>query len=85
MSLKDAIAGLAEASGTSAYTIAKHLAEAKPSDSSRPDSYGSTVRRVLNNPDKASWENLKLVLEALGVDAEAALAIAISAATKAKA
>jgi len=90
MSLKNAIATLVETSSTTNYQIAVHLGQHKPpkpgkKQSDRPDSYGSTVRRVLDNPDQATWENLKLVLDALGVDAEAALEFAISAAAKARA
>lgn len=78
--LKDTIAALAESQGITTYKIAKHLAEAKPNPtgSSRPDRMNSTVRRVLDDPDAASWENVRLVLAALGVDAEAAIAIAAS-------
>jgi hypothetical protein len=32
----------------------------------------------MQNPEAASWENVRLVLAALGVDAEAAIAIAAS-------
>ncbi len=78
--LKDTIAALAESQGISTYKIAKHLAEHKPSEtgSGRPDRLSSTVNRVMADPDKASWENVRLVLAALGVDAEAAIAIAAS-------
>jgi hypothetical protein len=82
--LKDTIAALAESRGDiTTYKIAQHLAAHKPEQtgkkqSGRPDRYGSTVRRVMLNPESASWENVKLVLAALGVDAEAAIAIAAS-------
>ena len=88
MSLKDAIADLERASNVTGYQIAVHMAKHKPENpnkkSDRPDAYGSTVRRVLAEPDKATWENLRIVLDALGVDAEAALTIAISSAAKVK-
>lgn len=78
--LKDTIAALAESQGITKYKIAKHLAEHKPNPegSGRPDRMNGTVARVMADPDKASWENVRLVLAALGVDAEAAIAIAAS-------
>jgi hypothetical protein len=82
--LKDTIAVLAKSrEDITTYKIAQHLAAHKPEQqgkkkSDRPDRYGSTVRRVMLNPESASWENVKLVLAALGVDAEAAIAIAAS-------
>lgn len=78
--LKDTIAALAESQGVTVYKISKYLAEhkANPTGSNRPDRMNSTVRRVLDDPENASWENVRLVLAALGVDAEAAIAIAAS-------
>lgn len=72
--LKDTIAALAESQGITNHQIAKHLAKhkANPTGSARPDRMNSTVRRVLDDPENASWENVRLVLAALGVDAEAA-------------
>lgn len=85
--LKDTIAVLAKSrEDITTYKIAQHLAAHKPEQQGkkksdrpdRPDRYGSTVRRVMQNPEAASWENVRLVLAALGVDAEAAIAIAAS-------
>lgn len=78
--LRDTIADLAKNQKITNYQIAKHLAEHKPNpkNSGRPDRMNGTVARVFADPDKASWENVRLVLAALGVDAEAAIAIAAS-------
>ena len=78
--LKDTIAALAEAQGISTYKIAQHLAAEVPSPtgSDRPDRMASTVRRVFADPESASWGSVRLVLEALGVNADAAIAIAAS-------
>lgn len=78
--LKSTIAALIEDQGITTYKIAQALALAKPSPtgSDRPDRLSSTVKRVVEDPESASWENVRLVLAALGVDAEAAIAIAAS-------
>jgi hypothetical protein len=51
----------------------------------RSDQYRNALIKIVEQPDKATWESLTIFLGVLGVDAEAALAIAINAATKAKA
>jgi hypothetical protein len=58
-----------------AYGIDKE--EQKPE---RQDRYRNTLLRIIEKPEAASWENLSRLLRVLGVDAEAALTIALSSA-----
>lgn len=67
------------AQGHSLYQLSKAYGKIKDgTEPTRPDAYGSTIKRIIAEPDKARWESLKILLLALGVDGEAAIAIAAS-------
>ena len=44
----------------------------------RPDKYQGAVKKMIDQPQRAQFENLALLFRVLGVDIEAAIAIAAS-------
>ncbi|WP_194054500.1 hypothetical protein [Nodosilinea sp. LEGE 06152] len=84
--LKPLVDQLVEADGRNLNQLAIAYGIAKDGEKpERQDKYRNTLLRIVEKPDSASWENLARFLRVLGVDAEAALTIAISSAAKAKA
>lgn len=76
-SLKDTIAALTQ--GKSLYSLSQVYGLAKDgAPPERGDQYSSAIKRIIADPDAAKWESLRPLLAALGVDAEAAIAIAAS-------
>lgn len=75
--LKDTITVLAQ--GHSLYKLSQAYGIAKDGHPpKRGDRYSSAIKRMIENPDAAQWESLRMLLKVLGVDAEAAIAIAAS-------
>lgn len=60
-----------------AYAIAKTGSIPK-----RRDLYWSTVKRIIDNPDEAKFSTIKLFFNTIGIDIEAAIAIAANANAK---
>jgi hypothetical protein len=83
MTLKDTLQQLR--GDRSYYQIAQAYALAKDGEApSRRDRYELTVRRAMEHPETAKWETLRLIFQAMGVDAETALAIAAASRSKAE-
>lgn len=84
--LKSALEDLVKADGRNfnqlsvAYGIAKEGKEP-----ARSDQYRNALKKMVEQPEKATWQSLTLFLGVLGVDAESSLTIAISAAARARA
>jgi hypothetical protein len=68
------------------YRIAKEYGRLKDGqEPNPPDRYYHTVRKILEKPDQAEFENLKRVFWIMGVDIEAAIAAAAAVAPLPKA
>jgi hypothetical protein len=61
------------------YSLALRYAIARDGDRpERPDKYQGAVKKMLAQPERAQFENLALLFKILGVDIEAAIAVAAS-------
>lgn len=61
------------------YSVALDYAIAKDGERpERPDKYRGAVEKMIAQPERAQFENLALLFKVLGVDVEAAIAIAAS-------
>jgi|GEM_PF-4901540 len=61
------------------YSVALDYAIARDSERpERPDKYRGAVEKMIDQPDRAQFGNLALLFKVLGVDVEAAIAIAAS-------
>lgn len=75
MDIKDLLDKLSQDKNLNQLAIA-YAIEKDGEVPSRQDKYRSTVEKILNNPANSKYRSVHLMFKALGVDIEAAIAIA---------